>query len=81
MYFHNGNTPAAVSYGEWHHDGVLSLVEFSKPIDMHLRCNGDQWSTIKVERSPLNIVAVTAVDHFAPGLWDPWSIEYSCQKQ
>ena len=58
IYFHQGsNKDTSVDHDEWHHDGILRLVEFSPPVDMANRCEGKNWSNIKVEKSFLNGLA------------------------
>ena len=54
IYYHNGGPAVAnknlATYNNWHHDGVLGLVEFSDPIDLNVRCQRG-WDTVETENS------------------------------
>ena len=54
IYYHNGGAPvsnkSAATYQDWHHDGVLGLVEFSDPVDLKARCQKG-WDTVETENS------------------------------
>ena len=76
MYFDNGKLATKeLESSEWHHDGILRLVEFSSPVDMSSRCEGKSWRSIKVEKS--------FVQGFVAGLtygwYDPWGVDYACK--
>ncbi len=76
IYFQRDAQTTSTQYEEWHHDGILGLVEFSDPVDMNQRCNGSSWKTIKTEE--------TFVQGLVRGvtwsLYDPWMVSYSCNK-
>jgi hypothetical protein len=74
MYFHNGTGQMMVENEEWHHDGILRLVEFSSPVDMNDRCEGKEWSTIKNEKTFVQGL----VGALTYGIYDPWQVEYAC---
>jgi hypothetical protein len=74
IYFHNGSSDS-VDHDEWHHDGILALVEFSPPVDLNERCEGKSWGTVETQRSFLNWLAGT----FTFGIYDPWMVSYSCK--
>ena len=65
IYFHNGEPLVAnkdtALVSEWHHDGVLGLVEFSQPVDLKTYCARSGWSTVETENSFLTglVSAVT----------------------
>jgi hypothetical protein len=69
----------AVKHSEWHHTVAFTLLEASDPVDMHDRCIGKPWSTIKTERTFLNGLA-GSVDSLILGvdLWEPLTVEYVC---
>ena len=77
MYFHNGGIdgPKDTEYSDWHHDGVLRLVEFSDPVDLNAKCERAGWSEIKIEQSFIQGL----VRHLTWSLYDPWSAGYSCR--
>ncbi len=75
IHFHR-HAPGSTAPGqsEWHHDGILRLVEFSEPVDLKRRCERGRWQTVRVEKNPLQVL-VTGV---ASGLYDPWDVAWSC---
>jgi len=64
IYYHNAGQIAAVKnaaqYNDWHHIGVLGLVEFSEPINIKAKCEKG-WNAIETENSFLSglVSAVT----------------------
>jgi len=65
VYYHNGgplvaNKDAAL-VSEWHHIGVIGLVEFSDPVDLKAYCSTSGWSAVETENSFLSglVSAVT----------------------
>lgn len=73
----NGGRPLGASYkqGEWHHDGVAGLVEFSEPVDMKNRCEGRNWDSVKIHQTFVQGL-VSGVTY---GLYNPWDVAYSCR--
>ena len=76
IYFHKGSSDSTTEMNEWHHNGILRLVEFSDPVDMANRCAGKGWETIKVEKGFIH----GFVGSLTNGWYDPWSVSYSCKK-
>ncbi len=79
IYYHNGgpmvaNKDAAL-VNEWHHDGVLGLVEFSEPVDLKTYCSGRGWSTVETENSFLTGL-VSGVTY---GLYTPRMANVVCK--
>ena len=74
MYFHQHSNETTTTFGEWHHDGILALVEFSDPVDLKERCKNASWKTVQIEE--------TFVQGLLRGitysLYDPWNVTYSC---
>jgi hypothetical protein len=71
IYYHNGGpllaNKAAANVNEWHHDGVLGLVEFSEPVDLKRYCGEKGWSTIETENSFLTgLVSVVTYGLYTP---------------
>lgn len=58
IYYHNGGpliaNKSVAQAKEWHHIGILGLVEFSKPVDLKKYCPAKGWSTIETEDSFLS---------------------------
>ncbi len=75
--FQNGPQQPSQSFkqGEWHHDGVLGLVEFSDPVDLHERCDGRAWNTIKTHKTFVQGL----VGGLTYSLYTPWDVAYSCR--
>ncbi len=75
IYFHrDASQNTMTEMAEWHHDGILRLVEFSDPVDMSKRCESKPWKDIKVEKDFVKVLATGA----SWGLYDPWEVAYSC---
>jgi hypothetical protein len=74
LHFDNGDASTEYTYREWHHNGILDLVEFSSPVDMRARCGGDDWQSVKVEKSFTNGLA----DAISYNFYDGWTVEYHC---
>jgi hypothetical protein len=76
MYFDNGSSATrSLDMSEWHHDGVIRLVEFSSPVDMSNRCESKGWKSIKVEKSFVQGLAGSVTY----GMYDPWGVDYACK--
>lgn len=75
MYFDNGAADNSTEYSQWHHVGIIRLVEFSEPVQTSKVCSKSDWSTIKVEKSFIHGL----VTNISWGLYDPWNVEYSCR--
>ena len=80
--FNNGPTGATASPAkqarEWHHDGILNLVEFTRPVDLNNRCGGADWQSVRVYKSFLQGFLQTAASSFVGNWWDPWTVETRC---
>lgn len=76
MYFHNGTKSGkqVMNQEEWHHDGILRLVEFSAPVDMASRCSKG-WDTLMVEQTFVQ----GFVSGLTSGMYDPWNVEFGCK--
>ena len=74
--FQNGaqQSKAPLTQGEWHHNGVLGLVEFSDPVDLKDRCRDRGWSTIETHKTFLQGL----VGGLTYSLYTPWDVAYSC---
>ncbi len=49
---------------QWHHIGVLGLVEFSPPVDVQEICGDRGWRSVRAQTN----IAQGAVKHIAPGV-------------
>ncbi len=78
-YFHNsGIQNDQVDYSEWHHDGILGLVEFSDPVDLNARCEGNNWQTIRTQQT--FVQGLIGVVPIVGALYNPQEAAYSCVK-
>lgn len=75
MYFDNGSPSSSMEASQWHHVGILRLVEFSSPVQTSKVCSEGDWQSIKVEK-PFVHGLVTSISY---GLYDPWNVEHSCK--
>lgn len=61
----------------WHHDGILSLVEFSPPVNPTEMCGGD-WASVTTSETILTWLVPVIIPPVA-GVWDPQQIEVECK--
>ena len=67
MHFVKDRQPVGYTSTQWHHIGILGLVEFSDPVNLRSVCNGeDRWQAVRVQTG------------FLQGLvsWIPLSIDF-----
>ena len=74
MHFENDGADRDNEFSEWHHGGILRLVEFSEPVDLRERCNGVDANSHTVEQGFLNGLA----SGISYGLYDGWTVEVDC---
>lgn len=41
--------PAEYTYSQWHHIGLLGLMEFSDPVDLKSICKRSDWRAVRVQ--------------------------------
>lgn len=74
MNFVNGvKVNDTVKREQWHHSGILDLIEFSAPVKITYLCDDKQWDTITIEKSFSNIIASTLY------VYTPWVAYYECR--
>jgi hypothetical protein len=80
IYYHNGgpliSNKSAALVNEWHHDGVIGLVEFSEPVNLKGYCSSAGWSTVETENSFLTGL-VSAITY---ALYTPREANVVCSK-
>jgi hypothetical protein len=75
MNFINGvEVNETVKRDQWHHSGLLDLIEFSAPVKINYLCDDKQWDTITIEKNFANIVASTLY------IYTPWIAHYECRE-
>ena len=76
IYFQSDAKSTYTAYSEWHHDWLYGLIEGSDPVDMSVRCKGNEWRTVKTQESFLQgLVSGITYNHYTPH-----GVEYSCMK-
>ena len=87
MHFKNGDVKSAGPVQEkWHHNGVLSLMEFSPIINMKTLCPEKSWSMITTKDTFITVLAGSVDDVVTAGvargaavdIWNPQAIEWFC---
>ncbi len=76
MQIHNGphKEVAFFEAGEWHHIGVIGLVEFSQPVDLSRRCPRSTWKTVQVQEGFMQGL----VKVITWGLYTPMEVNFNC---
>lgn len=71
------NASTAMTHEEWHHIGILGLVEYSKPVDLNETCNGKGWNSVQTRTGPLQVLigALPYVSTF----YTPEEVQISCK--
>lgn len=41
---------------DWHHIGILRLVEFSDSVALDRKCAGKQWESVQTRTGPLQVL-------------------------
>lgn len=73
--FNNGSEGEVGRSGSnWHHVGILELVEFSSPVDMRRKCRKKNWSSVTTK---MNFVQAL-IHGFAGAVYSPWEVSYTC---
>lgn len=68
----------AVTYSNWHHNIVFSLIEVSSPVNLNNKCGKKSWSSVKTELSFINGVAGGLVNYLIGPIWYPKTVEVTC---
>lgn len=85
MHFDKGEKSEAVKASQvtesWHHNFFFALFEASSPSDPIKECNNAEWSSVKTEVSFINGLTGGLVNGALMfPLWEPQTVEISCQK-
>ena len=56
-YTNKAEVPAHYSHTQWHHIGLLGLLEFSPPVNVKARCGNKGWKAVRTQRNILQTVA------------------------
>ncbi len=77
IYFHKNSTRNSETgmQTQWHHTGILGLVEFSDPVDLGYKCQNSSWNTVRTQNS-----FVTGLVEALVGLYNPREVGYTCLK-
>jgi len=71
----SGDESRSRPYSNWHHVGILELVEFSDPVDLAQNCEGNNWSSTTTEMG----VPHSLIYLFVGAFYSPWDVKYSCR--
>lgn len=70
---------------EMHHNGIISLVEFSSPVNPTQMCGGD-WASVTTSESVVTALAggldnavMYAIGAYGIDIWDPQQVEVECK--
>lgn len=73
------------SVSQMHHNGIISLVEFSSPVNPTQMCGGD-WASVTTSESFITAIAggldnavMAAIGAYGVDIWDPQQIEVECK--
>ena len=79
MHFTNGpQMEETVVREKWHHLALNGLIEISPPFDIEYSCAQQQWDTITMEKTFLNVLAGLSTEYVS--IYSPWSMVYECRE-
>ena len=77
IHFHNGeDATKAYEQENWHHIGVLSLVEFSDPVNLKQACEDSAWESVRTQKAGLQVL----VHLLAGWIYSPEEVSVACSK-
>lgn len=78
IHIHNDST-ANKNYTqeEWHHIGIIDLVEFSDVVNLSERCEGKDWSSVRTRQS-VGQVFLGLVPYLSSA-WSPREVAIACK--
>lgn len=80
IHFDNGTDVSGLANAQkWHHIGIISLVEFSAPVNLESECGNKEWSSVQTQLTPINMLAGFVAGLIVPGVWSPKSVEVTCK--
>ena len=80
IHFDNGTDVSGLANApKWHHIGILSLVEFSAPVNLETECGNKEWNSVQTELTFLNGLASSIVNSVVPAAWSPKTVEVTCK--
>ena len=66
-------------YSQWHHIGILDLMEFSKPVNLKSICQEEgRWSSVKVETG--FVQGLISNIPYVGTFYSPEKVEIACSK-
>ena len=57
-YTNKSEVPHQYTYTQWHHIGLLGLIEFSSPVNVKAKCGEKGWKAVRTQKNVLQ--ALTA---------------------
>lgn len=60
---------------DWHHIGIVGLVEFSEPVNPKQICDGKEWASVRTREGFLQWLAAQV----SSGLYNPQEVAVSCK--
>jgi hypothetical protein len=68
------------SASEWHHHGPFGFIEFSPPVDLDERCQGEEWQQVSTYISTGNWLVSNAVSLMTGvSLYGARTVSYACE--
>ena len=56
-YTNKAEVPTHYTHTQWHHIGLLGLLEFSPPVNVKARCGNEGWRAVRTQKNILQALA------------------------
>jgi len=67
----------AMNFEQWHHIGIIRLVEYSKPVDLNQVCSGKGWNSVQTRTGPLQVLI--GILPYVSTFYTPEEVQISCK--
>ena len=88
-YTNKSEVPYNYTYSQWHHIGILGLMEFSPPVNVKASCSNKGWKAVRTQTNVLQAlvkgVIAFALDQVSLGLgklslYSPEEVSIACDR-
>ncbi|HEY8279397.1 MAG TPA: hypothetical protein VIH99_07240 [Bdellovibrionota bacterium] len=73
----NEDSRTSFETNDWHHIGILSLVEFSDPVNPDKVCEKRGWDTVRTRKGPLQVLV--GLIPYVGALYSPEEASVACK--
>ena len=67
-YTNKSEVPHQYTYTQWHHIGLLGLLEFSSPVNVKAKCGDKGWKAVRTQKNVLQALTTGLVSLVVGGI-------------